>query len=367
MKKWIFGVIIIAVLAFGSVIGFNLFVKNKIKMTIANLPEPIFPVTVEQLKPTVWAQNIKAIGFIEPYQGVDVSNEVSGIVTKINFENGERVSATTVLVSLNDQVQQAQLKEQQVQLPAVRNDYLRLKKLYREKSVSEQCLQAAEAKYQALLANIESLKANIELRKIRAPFDGKLGIRNINLGQYVSVGTDIVRLEDLSVMRVRFSVPQSKIGHLKIGQRISLSVESYPGKTYGGKINAIEPVINDKTGLVMIQAEVPNDDRTLIGGMFADVNISLSDLEKQFVVPQTSIVFALYGNSVFVVEKDGSDYRVKQITVEVLQRDGNFALIKGDLKFDQQVVTTGILNLGNNTKVNIVANPINTPDKMPKL
>ncbi|MGS0728888.1 efflux RND transporter periplasmic adaptor subunit, partial [Shewanella sp. 0m-11] len=164
-----------------------------------------------------------------------------------------------------------------------------------------------------------------------------------------------------------FSVPQSQIGKLSVGQPITLTVDSYPERIFSGKINAIEPVINDKTGLVMIQAELPNDDQTLRGGMFAEVNVGLSDLEQQFVLPQTAIVFALYGNSVFVIEKQGDDTRVKQVTVEILQRDGNYALVKGALKFDQDVVTTGILNLGNNTKVSVTPNPISLPDKMPKL
>ncbi|KKD62523.1 membrane protein [Grimontia sp. AD028] len=367
MSKWFIGMVVIAVLAFGTVIGFNLFVNKKIETTLANLPEPVYPVTVEKLTPTVWPQGIKAIGFIEPNQGVSVSNEVAGIVTAINFENGANVESGTVLVSLDSSVQKAQLKAQQVQLPSVRDDYNRLRKLYQERSVSEQSVEAAQSKYEAMQANIESLQATINQREIKAPFSGVLGIRNINLGQYVSAGTDIVRLDDLSVMRVRFNVPQAQIGNLSVGQAISLTVEAFPDREYKGKINAIQPVVSDQTGLVMVQAELPNDDKTLRGGMFAAVNVALSDLGNQVVVPQTSIVFALYGNSVFVAEKKDDETRVRQVTVEVLQRDGNFALVKGDLKFDEQVVTTGILNLGNNTKVNIVDNPISTPDSMPQL
>ncbi|MEZ8141033.1 efflux transporter periplasmic adaptor subunit [Enterovibrio norvegicus FF-162] len=367
MSKWVIGMIVIVVLAFGTVIGFNLFVNKKIENTLANLPEPVYPVTIEKLTPTVWPQGISAIGFIEPNQGVDVSNEVAGIVTAINFDNGDSAKQGTVLLSLDASVQKADLKAQQVQLPSVRDDYNRLVKLYKERSVSEQSVETAQSKYQAMLANIESLQATIALREIKAPFNGLLGIRNVNLGQYVSVGTDIVRLEDLSVMRVRFSVPQAELGNISIGQAISLTVEAFPGRTYKGAINAIEPVVNNQTGLVMVQAELPNDDNSLRGGMFADVNIALSNLDNQFVVPQTAIVFALYGNSVYVVEKKDNETRVKQVTVEVTQRNGNDALVTGALKFDDEVVTTGILNLGNNAKVDIVPNPISVPDKMPQL
>ncbi|MEZ8082985.1 efflux RND transporter periplasmic adaptor subunit [Enterovibrio norvegicus] len=367
MNKWILGMLVIILLAFGTVIGFNLFVNNKIKNTLANLPEPVYPVTIETLTPTVWPQNISAIGFIEPNQGVNISNEVAGIVTGINFENGQSVEKATVLVNLDASVQAADLKAQQVQLPSVRDDYNRLVKLYKERSVSEQSVEAAQSKYEALLASIESLQATIALREIKAPFNGLLGIRNVNLGQYASVGSDIVRLDDLSVMRVRFSVPQSELGKISIGQPISLTVEAYPDRAYEGKINAIEPVVNAQTGLVAIQAELPNEDRSLRGGMFADVAVALTDLDKQFVVPQTAIVFALYGNSVYVTEKKDDETRVKQVTVDVVARNGNNALISGALKFNEDVVTTGILNLGNNTKVKIVPNPISVPDSMPQL
>lgn len=367
MNRWVLGMIVIAVLAFGTVIGFNLFVNKKIDTALANLPEPVYPVTVEKLTPTVWPQSIRAIGFIEPHQGVSVSNEVAGIVTAINFENGQTVTDGTILVSLDSSVQQAQLKAEQVQLPSVRDDYNRLRKLYEERSVSQQSVESAQSKYESLQANIESLQATIAQREIKAPFDGLLGIRNVNLGQYVSAGTDIVRLEDLSVMRVRFSIPQSQLGAISIGQPITLTVEAYPGRVYNGKINAIEPVINAQTGLVNVQAELPNEDKSLRGGMFSEVSVALSNLDDQFVVPQTSIVFALYGNSVFVLEKKDNETRVRQVTVEVVQRDGANALVNGKLKFDDEVITTGILNLSNNSKVNVVPNPISLPDKLPQL
>jgi len=235
--------------------------------------------------------------------------------------------------------------------------------------VSEQSFETAESKYQAALANIEELKEVIKQRIIKAPFNGVLGIRNVNLGEFISSGTSIVRLEDLSVMRVRFGVPQSKIGKIDVGQSISLTVETFPDEEFKGRINAIEPTVSSNTGLVMVQAELPNTQKNLRSGMFAEVNIALNNLDKQFVVPQTAIAFALYGNSVFVIQKDDNDKvtRVRLVNVEVLQRDKNNALIKGDLTFGEEIVTVGILNLGNNTEVNIVPNQISVPTSMPKL
>ncbi len=370
-KKRRFAIIVLtaSVIIFGSVIIFNLFVNHKISVVLANLPTPVYPVSVEKLSPKVWPQRIKAIGFIEPNQGVNISTEVAGIIKSIDFKNGAKVERNTTLITLDSSVQQAQLKALEVQLPAIRDDYLRLKKLYKERSVSEQSLETAESQYQAALANVEELKAVIKQRIVKAPFNGVLGIRNVNLGQFISSGTNIVRLEDLSVMRVRFGVQQSQIGKINIGQTISLKVETFPNEEFKGQINAIEPTVSSETGLVMVQAELPNNQKTLRGGMFAEVNIALDSLEKQFVVPQTAIAFALYGNSVFVVKKDDNDKitRVRQINIEVLQRDKNNALIKGDLTFGEEIVTIGILNLGNNTEVKIVPNQISVPTSMPKL
>ncbi|KAB2825049.1 efflux RND transporter periplasmic adaptor subunit [Aliivibrio finisterrensis] len=362
-------VIVVSIIIFGSVIGFNLFVKHKISVTLANLPTPVYPVSVEKLSPRIWPQRISAIGFIEPNQGANISTEIAGIIKSIDFKNGAKVERNQTLLSLDSSVQQAQLKTLEVQLLSIKDDYLRLKKLYKDRSVSEQIFETAESKYQAALANIDELKAVIKQRIIKAPFNGVLGIRNVNLGEFISSGTSIVRLEDLSVMRVRFGVPQSKIGKISVGQNISLTVETFPGEEFKGRINAIEPTVSSNTGLVMVQAELPNSQENLRGGMFAEVNIALNNLDKQFVVPQTAIAFALYGNSVFVIQKDDNDKvtRVRLVNVEVLQRDKNNALIKGDLTFGEEIVTVGILNLGNNTEVNIVPNQISVPTSMPKL
>lgn len=367
MNKWVVGMILAVLIAFGSVIGFNIFVNHKIENTLANLPEPNYPVTVEKLTPSTWKQSIDTIGVIEPFQGVAVSNKVAGTVDAIHFKNGAVVKSGTLLVNLDNAVERAQLKAQQVQLPSVRDDYQRLKKLYAKNLTSQQSLETAQSKYETLVANIAMLQATIEQRQIKAPFSGVLGIKNINLGQYIPVGTDIVRLDDLSVMRVRFNVPQAQFGHLHIDQAINLTVESYPGRIYQGHINAIEPVINDQTGQIMVQAEIPNDDRSLRGGMFADINVELPPLNDQFVVPQTAIVFALYGNSIFVVDEKDNQTRVRQVSVEVLNRSGANALIKGKINFNEQVVTTGTLNLSNHTQVTVVANPLTLPKSMPKL
>lgn len=367
MYRWIAGMLVIAVLAFGTVIGFNIFVNQKIERALADLPQPTYPVTTTKLEPKTWSQSIKAIGFIEPNQGVNVSTEVSGTVTAINFENGDTTKKGKVLVELDSSVQQAELKVQQVQVPSVEANYNRQLTLYQDGTGTQRSMQDAKSDLDALKARIGTLQAEIAQREIKAPFSGRLGIRNVDLGQFVQAGDNIVRLDDLSVMRVRFSVEQADLSKISVGQGIELTVVSYPGRTFSGKINAIEPVVSNSTGLVTVQAEVPNDDRSLRGGMFANVSVKLESLQKQVVLPQTAVVYALYGDSVYLVESKDGQSKVRQVTVNVVEREGNQALIKGDLKFGDTVVTSGTQNLSNNTAVKVVDDPVSVPAKMPQL
>jgi membrane fusion protein, multidrug efflux system len=366
MKKWILIMLVIATVAFGSVIGFNLFIKGVIKEAIANMPEPTFPVTAMTLEAQSWQPSIDAIGFVEPHQGVTISNELGGIVTHISFENGRAVEKGQPLIELDTQVEKANLKSKLVQLPATESDFKRMKKLYGQKSVSKQDLDNSEARFLALQADIESLKATIGRREIRAPFAGLVGIRNINLGEYLQPGTDIVRLEDISTMKIRFTIPQTQLPRIALGQTIHVYVDAYPEQAFVGEIAAIEPAVFYQSGLIQVQAQIPNDDAKLRSGMFARVSILLPKLEQQLVLPQSAINFSLYGNSVYVIEQKEEAgqalERVRQLNVTVLERSGNDALVSGDIQPGTRIVTSGQIRLSNNSKVRVVEDDALTPN-----
>ena len=372
MKKWTLVMLIIALLTFGSVIGFNLMVKGKIADAIANMPEPISPVTAMIVTPEKWQPTINAIGFVEPNQGLTIANELSGVVSEINFENGSEVKVEQSLIVLDSAVEKANLKSKMVQLPAAEADYKRLLRLYKQKSVSKQDLDNSEAKYLVLKADIESLNATIERRQIDAPFGGLIGIRSVNLGEYLQAGTDIVRLEDISSMKIRFTIPQNQLPSISKGQTIHVYVDAYPEHPFEGKISAIEPAVFYQSGLIQIQAKIPNIDAKLRSGMFARVAILLPELTDQFVLPQTAINFTLYGNSIYLindVEEDGETIkRVKQINVQVIERNGNNALVSGDLKANDLIVTSGQIRLNNDSKVKVTEDDSLTPPAtMPQL
>ncbi len=365
MKKWTLVMIIIAVLAFGSVIGFNLFIKGKIADAIANMPEAVAPVTAIDVQEGTWQPTINAIGFVEPNQGVTIANELSGVVSAIKFENGSPVTAGQMLVEIDSKVEKANLKSKQVQLPAAEADFKRLSKLYKQNSVSKQDLDNSQSKYLALMADIESLSATIDRREIKAPFAGLVGIRNVNLGEYLQSGTDIVRLEDISTMKIRFTIPQTQLPRIATGQTVHVYVDAYPTEPFEGVISAIEPAVFYQSGLIQVQAQIPNTEAKLRSGMFAKVDIQLPELTQQVVLPQTAISFTLYGDSVYLIEEKTENgeqvKRVKQINVTVLERDELNALVSGDIKAGDSVVTSGQVRLSNNSKVKVTEDDALTP------
>ncbi|UJF19308.1 efflux RND transporter periplasmic adaptor subunit [Vibrio sp. SS-MA-C1-2] len=361
MKKWTFVMLLVVLLLFGSVIGFNMFKQKKIAEYMANMPEPEFPVTIIETAKTDWIPTIEAIGFIEPNQGVTLTSETSGIIDSIDFESGATVKANQQLVTLDSTVEIANLKSAEARKPAARAKYQRYQGLYKKGSISKEALDEAEADYNSLAADIEALKATIARRTIAAPFSGIVGIRNVFLGEYLQPGTDIVRLEDTSVMRLRFTIPQTKISAIHLGQQVKIVVDSYPDMMFTGSINTIEPAVNFQSGLIQVQAEIPNNNGKLRSGMFARANVILPTIHSQVVIPQTAINFTLYGDNVYVVSEKEGERRVSQRVVKVGERIGSVAHVIEGLKVGETVVTTGQVRLSNDAKVRIVESDATTP------
>jgi membrane fusion protein (multidrug efflux system) len=365
MKKrtvvWTLVMLLIALLLFGSVIGFNLFKQKMIAQYIANQPEPSYPVTITDISLQDWTPTLEAIGFIEPYQGVTLTTQSSGMIDAIEFDSGAKVEKGQRLLTLDSKVEQATLKSAQARLPAAEAKFERYKGLFKRGSISQESYDEARASYLSLSADIESLKATIARRRITAPFAGQVGIRNVYLGQYLQPGTDIVRLEDTSVMRLHFTVPQTDISRVTLGQIVEISVDSYPDNAFEGEITAIEPAVNAKSGLVQIEANIPNSDEKLRSGMFAHAHILLPTMPEQVIVPQTAITFTLYGDSIYVVSEKDDVKRVQQRVVTVGERRGNIAHILNGLKDGEKIVTSGQVRLSNGVKVHIVESNATAP------
>ncbi|HEH9426316.1 TPA: efflux RND transporter periplasmic adaptor subunit [Aeromonas sobria] len=375
MKKWMAIMLLIAIALFGSVIGFNLFKQKMIAQYMANRPEPEFPVTAMVTKAQDWVPTIEAIGFIEPNQGVTLSTELAGTIDAITFESGTRVKAEQLLLSLDSSVEKANLRASQAKLPAAKAKFDRFLNLYKTSSISKEQLDDAEASFRSLEADIESLKATITRREVRAPFSGMVGLRNVFLGQYLQPGTDIVRLEDTSMMRLRFTVPQTDISKITLNQIVKINVDAYPQTQFDGHITAIEPAVNYQSGLIQVQADIPNNEGQLRSGMFARARIILPTVKDQMVIPQTAISFTLYGQNVYVLkegeetDKEGNKVKVlraKQVVVKAGERRGNDVHVLSGIQAGDQIVLSGQVRLSNDTKVHVVENdalavPAQTP------
>lgn len=366
-RFWLRFALAFAILIFAAVIGMNFMKNKKVSEIIANLPEAKNPVTIMEVTSREWTPVIETTGLVRPNQGAMLSAEVSGTVKQVLVKSGQSVKKGDVLVELDSSVEQANLQATEAQLPVARLTYQRYAKLIKSQSISQTEFDNAKATYDQLQANVNALKATIERRKIIAPFDGVTGIVQVNEGQYISIGTAIVRVEDNSSMKVDFSIAQNQLDDLFIGQKVTATSDARLGQTFAARVTAIEPAINSATGLVDVQATFDAEDgKKLLSGMFTRLRLALPTERNQVVIPQVGISYNMYGEFSYVLqplseqdkEKLAADadldklYRVKQVTVFTKDRQGIYAQLKGnDIKIGDKIVTGGMQRLGNGSLV----------------
>lgn len=363
----------VAVLIFAGAIVLNMLKQRGIQDYLANMPENANPVTAITIQNSEWTPVIETTGQVRPNQGAMLSVESAGKVKAIYVQSGDQVKKGQVIVELDSAVEQANLQASEAQLPTARANFQRYANLVKSQSASQQDLDNARTTYDQLQANIQSLKATIERRKIVAPFDGVLGIVKVNVGQFLSAGTEIVRVEDQSKMKVDFAISQNNLDDLFVGQHLTATADARLGETFAGQVTAIEPAISKTTGLVDVQATFdPEDGKKLLSGMFTRLRLALPTEKNQIVLPQVAITYNMYGETAYVLEpltqedkdkllsndkfslKDKMDklYRAKQITVFTKERQGIYAQLKGnDIKAGDKVVTGGQQRLSNGALV----------------
>jgi membrane fusion protein (multidrug efflux system) len=355
MKKWSISLSFLFILLFGSVIGFNEVKQRLIRTALQNLPEPTHPVTVQQVEWTPWHSTLETVGFIQPHRGVTVANQLPGTVQKILFEAGQRVQAKQPLVRLESAVERAQLEGARARLPAVHTQYQRTRKLYRRQAISQSALEQALAEYQVLTAEIHTLQETIARRQITAPFSGVVGLNQIQLGQYLAPGTPIVSVQDLSAMRVHFTLPQTAITQIQTQQPVTLRVDALPSHIFQGVISALEPQITPQSGLLQLQADIANEEELLRAGMLSRITIHHTQPTQHLVLPQTAITFTLYGETAYVLTTDEAGVlRVNQITLKLGERQGSIVQVLEGLKSGDSVVTSGQVRLSHGSRVKVV-------------
>ena len=373
MKKSLKWIVMLSIVFFFliAVILFN-FILNKVIIPnkIASMPEPSYPVTEYKAKYSSWNPSIKAIGFIRPNQSVELTSETAGKITSIRFKSGQLVKKGDILVTLDSSTEQAQLDSYTAKLPFQKAEYERYLKLVQTNSVSQASFEEKKSDYFSALADINGVKADINKLTIKAPFDGIIGLNNVALGQYINSGSEIAPLDDINLMELRVTIPQTEMKNVFVGQEVKIKVGAYPDKVFEGKIEAIAPGIQNSTGLVEVQVSIPNYDNKLKNNMYATANIMLPIKNNIIMVPKTAISYNLYGNFVYVVKEDkNKEKRVSQIFVNILSDDGEQVVIDSGIKENDMIVTSGQVSLNNGSKVYEAKKSLSpkTPSSLPDL
>jgi membrane fusion protein (multidrug efflux system) len=370
------------VVIFGGVFALKAFFAKQTNNFFDNMPQPAASVSAEAAKPERWSDDGDAVGTLVAVNGTDVTTESGGVVRSIEFEAGQPVAAGKVLVRLNTANEEATLKALETSAKLAETQAQRWQQLGKDKLVSLDEVQQRSAAAAAARAQVEAQRALIAQKTIRAPFAGVLGIRKINLGQFVSPGDAIVSLQQLDPIYLDFSLPEQMIGKLAEGMTVQASVDALPGKTFEGKVTAVEPQVDASTRNFKAQATLRNPDGALRPGSFAKVGFALGGEREVVVIPQTAVSFNPYGNAVFVVgkvkRKEGeTDMQGKPLTGDklvVTQRFIKTGATRGDLiavtdglKAGEQVVTSGLLKLRNGAEVTINNDVRPAADAQPKV
>lgn len=323
-------------LFFGALFGWKAYMSSQMQAAMASAPFP--PVTVSTTTATeeAWTPSIPAVGSLRASRGVDVTAQIAGQITAINFESGATVAAGDLLVQQYSADEQARLDGLVADRKLAEINLARTRELIKEKLASAFDLDVREADVQRARAAEDDLRLKITQKSIRAPFAGQLGIRKVDLGQYVEPGDPIVRLEARGQMVVDFPVPQQQFGKLRLAQPVSVHVDAWPGRAFGGKISAIEPQVERDTRNIRVRAVVDNPEGKLLPGMFARIDIELPARDKVVTIPHAAVTHSPYGDAVFVVaeQTDDAGQRVLRVT--------NTVVVTGATRGDQIAITSGL-------------------------
>jgi membrane fusion protein (multidrug efflux system) len=320
----------------------------------ASPPESVSSVLAREEK---WQGTITAIGSVTAVQGVTVTPELAGIIHEIAFESGAVVAKDALLVRLDTSTEEAQLHALEAQEELARLTLARERSLRSQNMVPQSELETAEATLKQTQGMADATRAIIQKKTIRAPFAGRLGIRLVNLGQYLDTGKPIVSLQSLTPIYADFSLPQQELARLQTGMRVRLTTDAYPGRQFDGTLTAINPDLDPQTRSVGLQATFENADQLLRPGMFARVEVLLPEERAVLVVPATSVLSAPYGDSVFVIEsKPGKDSGkaelvVRQQFIRTGSARGDFVSVETGLKPGERIVSAGIFKLRNGMSV----------------
>jgi membrane fusion protein (multidrug efflux system) len=324
-------------------------------------PQTMPPTTVSStsVKEEDWAPRLTAVGSVSAVQGAVVSAELAGVVSEINFENGALAKKGEVLMKLDASQEEALLRSAEAESQLAKTDLERSRDLAMKKVVSSAELDSAQSKFRRLNAVVDQVRSSIAKKTLIAPFDGQLGIRQVNVGQMINAGQQVVPLTSLDPVFADFALPQQYLGQLTPGLEVHVTTDAIPGRVFNGKLTAINSMVDSSTRNITLQATLDNSDHALRPGMFAKAEVMLPEKHKALVVPGSAISYAPFGDSVFVIEKKkdektGKESQViRQQFVRVGEGRGDLVAITQGLKAGETIVSTGVFKLRNGMTVTI--------------
>jgi len=339
-----------------------------------SMPQTMPPTTVSStsVKEEDWAPRLTAVGSVSAVQGAVVSAELAGVVSEINFENGAVAKKGEVLMKLDASQEEALLRSAEAESQLAKTDLERSRDLAMKKVVSSAELDSAQSKFRRLNAVVDQVRSSIAKKTLIAPFDGQLGIRQVNVGQMINAGQQVVPLTSLDPVFADFALPQQYLGQLTPGLEVHVTTDAIPGRVFNGKLTAINSMVDSSTRNITLQATLDNSDHALRPGMFAKAEIMLPEKHKALVVPGSAISYAPFGDSVFVIEKKKDEktgketQAIRQQFVRVGEARGDLVAISQGLKAGETIVSTGVFKLRNGMAVTINNDLAPNPQANPK-
>ncbi len=372
IKRMIIMLMIVGVILAG-IFGFIRFKGQMIKQFMSAQGEPIQTVSTTAVESLEWQPKLDAVGTIQASQSVNISAEVAGMVEEIYVKQGENVQSGTPLVQLRTYDEQAKLDALKAAVQLAELTYKRDKAQFEASAISQQTLDIDKANWEIAKANVAQQQALLNKKLIRAPFTGQIGVRQIDVGQYLDPGAAITTLQALDSVYVDFYLPQQTLGTLKLGQKVHLKVDTYPSELFTGELIVINPKVEINTRNVRLRALLKNPQHKLLSGMYVSVNIATGGLKSQLTLPRSVLTFNAFGSSVYKLEQAGLDSQGKpkliakqSLVITGETRGDQIAIIKG-INAGDTIVTTGQIKLHNGSPV-LVDNSIpssNDPNPQP--
>ena len=372
MRKRMIVMLVLTGLVLGAIFGFQAFKSvmiAKFMTTLSNPPQIISTMTASSQE---WRSQLEAVGNLRAVNGANLSGQVAGIVSAVHFESGADVKKGALLLELQAEDDKAHLDALKATASLARITFERDSNLVKTNAVSQQTVDTDKGNLQNAEALVAQQQALVDYKSIAAPFSGRLGIRQVDLGQYLAAGTTIVTLQQLDPIYVDFYLPQQALAQIKVGQDVTGKVDTFPDKTFVGKIGAINSQVDTTTRNVQVRATIENHENLLLPGMFATIDIDTSTPQSYVTLPQTAIAYNSYGNIVYLVDEKGRDEKgqpkffARQTFVTTGAPRGDQISVLTGVKDGDVVVIAGQVKLHNGAPV-IVNNSIAPPnDPNPK-